>query len=108
MARKMPEPTVSVDLVRMFTKVISSIGLDLDGIITSLGMDPALFEKSDGRISARLFEAIWNETAARSGDPDFGLHMGEEMAGTYTGGHVLFFVMKNCPTVGGAMETFFR
>jgi AraC-like DNA-binding protein len=30
------------------------------------------------------------------------------MAETYAGGHVLFFVMKNCPTVGEAMKKFFR
>jgi AraC-like DNA-binding protein len=108
MVKKVPEPSVSLDLVRMFTRCISAMGLDLHEISASLGIAPTLFEKSDGRISGRAFEAIWNEAAARSGDPDFGLHLGLDMAETYAGGHVLFFVMKNCPTVGEAMEKFFR
>ena len=109
MVRKTHEPTVSLDLVRMFARYMSAKGLDLQGISASLGMAaPSMFEKPAGRISGRRFEAMWNEAADRSGDPDFGLHLGEEMAGTYARGHVLFFVMKNCPTVGEAMKKFFR
>lgn len=108
MVRKTNEPTVSMDLVRMFARFISAKGLDLDEISTSIGMAFSLFEESDGRVSGRFFEAMWNETAERSGDPDFGLHVGEEMARTYAGRHVLFFVMKNCPTVGEAMKKFLR
>jgi AraC-like DNA-binding protein len=108
MVRKTHKPTVSLDLVRMFARCISAKGLDFDEISTSIGMAPSLFEKSDGRISGRRFEAMWNEAADRSGDPDFGLHLGEDLAETYAGGHVLFFVMKNCPTVGEAMKKFFR
>ncbi len=108
MVRKTHKPTVSLDLVRMFARCISAKGLDFDEISTSIGMAPSLFEKSDSRISGRHFEAMWNEAAERSGDPDFGLHLGEDLAETYAGGHVLFFVMKNCPTVGEAMKKFFR
>lgn len=108
MVREQHEPTVSLDLVRIFARYISAKGLDFHKISTSLGMAPSLFEKSDGRISGRRFEAIWNGACDRSGDPDFGLHVGEEMAKTYASGHVLFFIMKNCPTVGEAMKKFFR
>ena len=108
MVNEGPEPTVSLDLVRIFERCIAAKGLDLHKISASLGMAPSLFERSDGRMSAKPFAAMWNEAACRSKDPDFGLHVGEEMAGTYAGGHVLFFVMKNCPTVGEAMNKFFR
>ena len=108
MVEKVPSPTVSLDLVRMFGRYIGKKGLVLDEIGDWLEMGSAAPAKPEDRISARRFETLWNAAAERSGDPDFGLHVGEAMAGTYAGGHVLFMVMKNCPSVGAAMGKFFR
>ncbi len=52
-------------------------------------------------------EALWQALQGQTGDADFGLHLGEAFAGL-SQGHVLFAVMSNCPTVGSALEKFFR
>jgi AraC-like DNA-binding protein len=53
------------------------------------------------------FGVVWREIAQQAGDPAFGLHLGET-ATELAGGHILLSVMMNCPTLGEALNRFFR
>jgi len=61
----------------------------------------------EGRLPAPAFDRLWESVREQTGDPDFGLHLGEAFT-EYSQGHILFSVMRNCPDVGAALERFFR
>jgi AraC-like DNA-binding protein len=60
-------------------------------------------EENESRIMVKQSNALWEAIARQAADPDFGLHFGEAVA-DLGGGHVLFLVMMNCPTVARAIE----
>ncbi len=99
--------TASSDLAVILLRYASGIGLEIEGVCREVGLDWSNLADQGARISADTFNALWEEVVLRSGDRDFGLHFGE--AGhAFFGGHILFSVMMNCPTVGDALEKFFR
>lgn len=99
--------TASSDLTVILLRYASGVGLEIEGFCKKVGLDLSTLEEQGARISADTFNALWEEVVLRSGDRDFGLHFGEA-AHAFFGGHILFSVMMNCPTVGDALEKFFR
>jgi AraC-like DNA-binding protein len=99
--------TASIDLTGILLRYASRIGLEIERVCEKAGLDLTHMEEPGGRISEETFNALWEVVVLRSGDQDFGLHFGEA-AHEFFGGHVLFSVMMNCPTVGDALEKFFR
>jgi hypothetical protein len=61
----------------------------------------------EARIPIERYNALWKTIAARAGDPDFGLHLGETAHG-FLGRDILSTVMSNCSTMGDALEKFAR
>ena len=100
--------TVSTDLIRILFKYTAKTGIDPNHLCRPAGIDPSFFGNREARISVGKFELIWKEAAQRSGDTNFGLHFGKEIANAYLGGNILFNMMMNCPTVGDAMKKFCR
>jgi len=100
--------TVSIILIRILFKYIAKAGIDPTEISNAVKMDLSTIENSEERIAASQFQAIWKESVTRTRNQNFGLHFGGEMARNYPGGHVLFNVMMNCPTVVDAMDRFIR
>ena len=98
--------SLSVDWVRILLRYASRMGIDLEEVRRSVGLG-SLPEGMEARVSARQIHAIWEEIARRAGDPNFGLHFGIA-AEAPLGGHVLFSVMMNCPTVGDAVDKLAR
>jgi len=103
-----PKATVSITLVRILLKYIARAHADFVEICHTVGLDLSLVENSEARISAKQFQAIWEEAVKRINNRNFGLHFGVEIAKNYPGGHVLFNAMMNSPTVGEAMDRFIR
>lgn len=101
-------PSVSNILVRILIKYIAGLGLDPDIICGEAELDPLTLANGDGRVSDRRFQAIWEAALAKSGDKNFGLNFGEEVARNFPGGHILYNVMMNCPTFGDAAEKFIQ
>lgn len=99
--------TASIDLTGMLLRYASRIGLEIQEICEGIAFDPSSLAEPGTRVSVEKFNALWEAVVLRSGDKDFGLHFGEA-AQEFFGGHVLFSVMMNCPTVGDALEKFFR
>ncbi len=106
MVTKQKETTTSITLVRILLRYITQSGLNANELLGPLDIGFSMVEDTEARISSHQFAAIWQAALKQSKDPDFGLHFGKALADSYTGGHILFNVMKNCPTVGTALEKF--
>jgi AraC-like DNA-binding protein len=105
--RKRKDATASSDLAVILLKYASGLGIEIESVCTKVGLDVCTLDEHASRLSVDTFNALWEEIVLRSGDRDFGLHFGE--AGhAFFGGHILFSVMMNCPTVGDALEKLFR
>jgi len=100
------EATISITLIRILLKYIAREGFDPSQILDDVGIHSSIVEDNDARISIHHFASIWQAALEKTEDHNFGLHFGKELADNYTGGHILFNVMKNCPTVGAAFEKF--
>jgi AraC-like DNA-binding protein len=99
--------TVSSDVVNMLIRGVALGQPSLAQLLTTAGVDPALLTGPHRRITAQQFDQLWNEMERMSGDPNFGLHLGE--AGRHmSGGNVVFASMMNSATVLQALRRFCR
>ncbi|MBN2003202.1 MAG: AraC family transcriptional regulator ligand-binding domain-containing protein [Anaerolineae bacterium] len=96
--------SASIDLVHILMRYASCVGIAPAFVVTAIG--PALNDPS-ARISIEKLSLVWRAVAQRSGDPNFGLHLGEA-AGALSAGSILFTVMLNCATVESALEKLAR
>jgi AraC-like DNA-binding protein len=81
---------------------LTSLKVDIDEYLCSLGIDPANVKSPDGRIPIETYLLIQDEAARWTNDPYFGLHMGEfAEAGSWS---ILGYMMMNCKTLGQAFE----
>ncbi|MBL7162301.1 MAG: AraC family transcriptional regulator [Anaerolineales bacterium] len=99
--------SASSDLTRLVLRFAVEIGVNTEEILKSVGLAPRVLENAEKRVSVEQFNAILEEIALRAEDQDLGLHFGEAEY-IRPGGHVLFSVMMNCPTVGSAIEKLSR
>ncbi len=102
------EASVSISLVRIILKHLTKGGVNSTDFCKAAGVNPSLLENVEARISLGRFQSIWKGAERLSGGGNFGLRLGEEIARSYFGGNILFSIMMNCPTVGEAMDKFFR
>jgi AraC-like DNA-binding protein len=99
--------TLSVHLTRGLIAHAAKRGIEAQELCAVAGLEPTLLDDLEVRIPARVFKSIWDEVVSRSRDEDFGLHLGAD-ADFFHGGHVLYSVMLNCPTLGDAIDRFCR
>ncbi len=92
--------SVSPDVPRMMLEYASRAGIDVKDLGLSGGAGA-------GRMAMRELDALWGTIFSRAHDPVLGLHFGEAAA-TGMGGHILYAVMLNCPTLGDALDRFRR
>jgi AraC-like DNA-binding protein len=71
--------TISVFMLRSFTGAAALAGVDVDGLLRDVGLDPGAPSDPDVRIPAPLAFRAFEEAAARAGDPDFALHLAEKV-----------------------------
>jgi hypothetical protein len=92
---------VSAAVLAQLARYLSSLGIDATRLMLSVGADPAILESPDDQIPIETHIAIENEAARASGDPCFGLHVGEfAEPGNYS---ILGYVMMNSRTLGEAV-----
>jgi AraC-like DNA-binding protein len=101
------EVTLSVHLARGLLAHAAKRGIEPQDLCAVADLEPARLDDLEARIPAGVFESIWDEVVSRSRDEDFGLHLGAD-ADFFHGGHVLYSVMVNCPTLGDAIGRFCR
>src|SRR5687767_13696727 len=94
----MAEPTVSVLGLRAVAFGAAARGLPIEELCQRFDVDPKLLEDVDGRVPARTMVPIWDEVPNIVGDPDFGLHLGAELASH--GPSLLFHLVRASRTLG--------
>ncbi|MBI9075409.1 MAG: AraC family transcriptional regulator [Desulfatibacillum sp.] len=104
------QPTVSSHMVQNLKRYLLGQGRDFGRICAAAGIssESAVFSDPEARLFAGDYLNLFLESKKASGDPCFGLNFGREMARSYPGGSVLISMMMNCPTVGEALDRFFR
>lgn len=99
--------TISGIMVRLLFACASNRGGDARSVFEEAGLELSVPDRSAVRVREDVFDRVWNEVAARSCDPDFGLHFGESMHDA-AGSNILFMVMMNSSTVGKALDALSR
>lgn len=95
--------SISMDIVNILMQYATS----QDIALTHQEMAPCAPENRGARMSVKQLSTIWSEIVRRSGDQNFGLHLGEA-TDKLTSGGILFSVMMNCATVEKALEKLAR
>jgi AraC-like DNA-binding protein len=94
--------TVSATVLSQMFLYLKSLGIDPDGLLRSLMVDPDSVKSPDARIPIETYLHIQDSAAEYTNDPYFGLHMGEfAEAGSWS---ILGYMMMNCKTLGEAFE----
>ena len=99
--------TASADLTRILLRYAANLTIDVQDVSQTVGLNASVLNNAQGRVSIPQFNALWDEIAHRTDDPDFGLHFGAA-APANPSGNVLYTVLMNSPTVGEALERYFR
>ena len=76
-------------------------GVDAGGALEAAGLEPAALAGPDARAPQAAYNRVLEELAARSGDPDFGLHLAERL--DLDAFHVLGHVAARSATFGEAL-----
>lgn len=94
--------TVSVTVLSQMFLYLTSLKVDIDALLRSLGVDPESVKSPDAYIPIETYLLIQDGAAEYVHDPYFGLHMGEfAEAGSWS---ILGYMMMNCKTLGEAFE----
>lgn len=99
--------SASVDLVKILVQYAAGQGLDPATLLAGAGLAAADLSAAGGRVPARRLGELWRELVQRSGDPNFGLHVGVAGDRLASGG-ILAAVMANCATAAAALERLAR
>ncbi len=97
-----PPLDVSTSILAQMFSYLASLRVDTEALLASLGLDPAALTSPDSRIPVEEYVRVGDEAARVTGDPGFGLHMGEfaEPASW----SVLGYMMMNCRTLADAFD----
>jgi AraC-like DNA-binding protein len=101
--------SVAAGILSQLVRYMGYLKLDIDAVLLACGIDPAVTRTPDLRIPYEKYLAVEEESASLSGDPFFGLHMGEWVEpGNYS---ILGYLMMNSATLGqafGMADRYFR
>ncbi|WP_164716427.1 AraC family transcriptional regulator [Paenibacillus whitsoniae] len=99
-----PVSGVSISFVHPILKRCVFSGLDQGELLREAGIDPALLQQIDARLTNEAFEKLTILAAEMTGDPAFGLHQGQAMEVSDLG--LVGYVMQHSQTLGQAMEAY--
>lgn len=80
-----PGGSVYVSCPRAVVQAASALGVDVDSLLRDSGISPELLRMSGERIPVSRYLDLYRLASKRTGDPDFGLHVG----------HILYFSGMN-------------
>jgi AraC-like DNA-binding protein len=92
----------SVTVFRPIIYGLTALGLKWRSLLESCGVDPDLLDDSDARIPAQVFDAFWPKAAELTGDPCFGLHLGERVRPL--GVNIVGYLLMSSATVREGLE----
>jgi AraC-like DNA-binding protein len=94
--------TVSISVLSQLIRYLNHLNVDVDKMLRGIGIDPNILNTPDTRLSIETYLAVEDEAARMTGDPCFGLHMGEfAEPGSWT---ILGYMMMNCRDLREAFE----
>jgi len=78
----------------------ANVGVPPPELLRAAGLDPALLADPDAYLRQPQEARVWDEAVRLTGDQDFGLHLGEWLAGAAEDVFdVLTFAVRSCPTL---------
>lgn len=90
--------------VLAIVRAMKACDIDVAGVLTEVGMDPALLEGGYSRYSQEQISQLWRRAIELSGDQDFGLKVVAEIRpATF---HVVGYAMSCSATLGRALHRF--
>lgn len=93
--------TASVAALRQYVRTAESTGLDVDALLASADLNPAILNADDGRIEGEQLQHFIRELCEQTGNPILGLETGDFVQpGSYT---VLGYITMSCATLGEAI-----
>lgn len=72
-------PTASISVFRSILHGLGHLGLDYEDLLARIGVADSWIDDLDKRLSCELALALIDEAQAASGDPDFGLKLGQKI-----------------------------
>lgn len=97
---------VSVGVIIQLAHYFRILKLDVEALFKAVGLDMRVLELPDERVPLEKYIRLETAAANASGDPCFGLHMGQYMeAGNWS---ILGYMMMNCKTLAEAFEKSFK
>jgi AraC-like DNA-binding protein len=93
---------ISTDILRNLIVFTSKRGITTDNLFKMADVDKSLLANTDNRVPLEVYYHMVDTAIEMTGDPHFGLHMGEN---SDPGGlSVLGYIMSCCNTVGEALK----
>ncbi|MBX3193409.1 MAG: AraC family transcriptional regulator [Labilithrix sp.] len=92
-------PTALAALARTAAEAATRFGLDLEPLLKKVGLSRAEIDEMDGRVESAALLRMWEVIADASGNPFFGLHIGERLVDAKTI-HVVGYMAKNSRVLG--------
>lgn len=102
----MKETTFSVSIVRDIIQYAATYGIDAKKLCAAAGIELALIEMPDQRITGAPLRTLWREVVKLTGDENFGLHLGEAFNVAAIG--IVGYVLLNCNTFNQVLEKLSR
>ncbi len=99
--------TASSYLANLLLQYAARVGIEPRAVCAATNLAAETLTDPAARLPLKAFNALWNEVAQRTGDPDFGLHFAQA-ADRLAAGNLLQAVLLNCATVGSALEKLAR
>lgn len=96
----------SVTVFRPIIHAITALGLEWRPLLESCEIDLELLADSEARIPAELFDQFWRRASELTGDPCFGLHVGEGIRPLAA--NILGYLLMSSPTVRDGLERVVR
>lgn len=98
----MRKKSISATVLLQMLRYIDSIGMDRRKVLETAGISAELLNTPDVRIPAEQYLAAQSMAAQQSGDPWFGLHMGE--ASEVSSWAILGYIIMTCSTLEQSIE----
>jgi AraC-like DNA-binding protein len=92
----------SVTIFRQVIYGLTEMGLEWKPLFESCGIDPDLTADSEARVTAEVFDRFWLKAAELTGDPCFGLHVGERLRPLAV--NVVGYLLMSSQTVQEGLE----
>lgn len=102
----MQESTVTITLMRSVVQLAHAMGVPLPALCAAAGITPAQLNTPDHRITGAQARSVGKLAVERTGDADFGLHLGELAQPAVLG--LVGYVMLSVPDLRSALEKLIR